>query len=278
MTNSFNNYLAEAKTYLLSAEEEVRLAKIYKNKEEGWEDAGEKVIKANLLFVVKTAFEYTSDINKVKDLISEGNLSLVQSLDKYDPDRGVKFLTFACFNVRGKMIKQIIDNGVFSTFKVPTKSSGKAYKIKNLIQERINESGARPDALELQSKFKLTSGQASELLDLAGREIVSIDYKYQDEDGKKLTNLKDDSAKLPSEEVDKKDLSNVVNSIVSRLPLRNQNVINRRFGLNGHESTDLATIGKEFNITKERVRQIENSILILLRNEFSRLNIKNHSY
>lgn len=278
MINYFNNYLAEAKTYLISAEEEMRLAKIHKNKEEGWREAGEKVIKANLLFVVKTAFEYTTDPTKIKDLISEGNLSLVQSLDKYDPSRQVKFLTFACFNMRGKMIKQIIDNGEFSTFKVPTKTSNKAHKIKQLIQERAMESKDKPSVLEIQDKFKLTRDQAVVLLDLAERRTLSIDYKSDGREGDRGVNIEDDSIKMPHEEANKKEVSNIVNQIISKLSFRNQNVINRRFGLNGHETADLATIGKEFNITKERVRQIENSILILLRNEFSRLNIKNTNH
>ena len=278
MINSFNNYLVEAKKHLISAEEEMRLAKIYKSKEEGWEGAGEKIIKANLLFVVKTAFEYTTDSSRVQDLVAEGNLSLVQSLDNYDPSRGVKFLTFACFSLRGKMIKQIIDNGEFSTFKVPTKSSDKAHKIKQLIQERLGESRGKPSILEIQDKFKLTRDQAAVLLDLAERKTLSIDYKHSNEEGDSPVNIQDESIKMPYEEADAKEVSNIVNQIISKLPLRNQAVINRRFGLNGHELSDLATIGKEFNITKERVRQIENSILILLRNEFSKLNIKQTNY
>lgn len=278
MTDSFSNYLAEAKKHLISAEEEMRLAKIYKSKEEGWEEARERIIKANLLFVVKTAFGYSSDIHKVKDLVSEGNLSLVQTLDRYDPSRGVKFLTFAGFDVRGKMIKHIIDNGEFSAFKVPTKVSDKASKIKRLIQERATRSGEGLSIPEVQEKFGLTRDQSVVLLDLAERRVLSINYTRDGEKGEFPANMADDSVKMPYEEADERETSNIVKQIISKLPLRNQAVINRRFGLNGHELSDLATIGKEFNITKERVRQIESSILILLRNEFSRLNIKKSNY
>ena len=110
MNKSYELYISEITNNILSPTEELRLAQIYKDRGPEWEDARDAVIKSNLLYVVKVAFEYSQDPVRVVDLISEGNIGLLDSLSRFDPSLGIKLMTFANKEIRGRMIKFILKN------------------------------------------------------------------------------------------------------------------------------------------------------------------------
>jgi DNA-directed RNA polymerase sigma subunit (sigma70/sigma32) len=119
---SLQQYISEIANSILPAEEERRLILIYLNQEPDWQEAQNLVIKSNMMFVVKTAYEFSNDSQRILELISEGNLSLLESLNKFDPSKGFKFLTYASFNIRGRMLKYMLRSCNFSALKLSLKN------------------------------------------------------------------------------------------------------------------------------------------------------------
>jgi len=275
MSKSFEIFISEVNNCILPPDEELKLIEIYQNRQEGWEEAQEKVIKSNLMFVVQTAFQFSTDKCKLQDLISEGSLSLLDSLNKFDRTKGCKFLTFAGLDVRGRMVRYLFKNNSFATLKISTKNIEFAKKTKDFIEEYSQQNNAKPSVKEIAEHLQIKESKALLIIEIAEGKIFSIQSNPDPSDDTKQVEVADESVNLPSFEVNAKEVSSILTKIITDLPIRQQLVINKRFGLNGECPTDLATIGEQLNLTKERVRQIEQSVLRLLRKEIEKVTTKN---
>jgi len=274
MRNPLDIYLSEIKNCIVSPEEEFKLINIYQKRLPDWEQAQEAVIKSNLLFVVHSAFEMSNDQHKVLELISEGNLSLLESLDKFDSSRGCRFLTYASFDIKGRMLKHLAKNNYFSALKISLKNIELASKAKNFIENYRLENNINPSAKEIARHCEIEESKALLISELAQSKIQSIQILIDFQDNEKLSEIKDESSVTPDSEVNLLQVSSILNKIIFDLPLRQRIIINKRFGLNGESETDLATIGEELNLTKERIRQIESSVLKVLRKELEKFGSK----
>jgi RNA polymerase primary sigma factor len=272
---SLDIYLSEIRNNILTPEKESELIHIYKNRLNGWEEAQESIIKSNLLFVVKTAFEFSRDSRRTSELISEGNVSLMESLDKFDETKGCRFLTYAAFDVRGRMIKYLTKNNYFSALKISLKNVELANKAKAFIKNYNLENNINPSISEIAKHCQIEESKALLIAELAQISIYAVQITFvDDEENEKLHEIKDEINAQPDEEVNQNDVSSILLKIVSELPLKQRIVINKRFGLNGESPTDLHTIGEELNLTKERIRQIESSVLKTIRKELEKMENK----
>jgi len=274
MNRSYELYISEIRNHIISPQEELRLAQIYKDKTLGWEDAMDAVIKSNLLYIVKVAFGYSQDPIKVADLISEGNMGLIDSLERFDPSFGVKLITFANKEIHGRMVKYIIKNNYFSAFKLSSKTRNEANKVKSFFEEYLAANGQSPSVETIKKKFEINTFDAEMYLGMADSKTISINYSSELESNSETIQIEDESVISPDKVLNQKQISEIILKIVSRLSFRERTVVNRRFGLNGEEPTDLQTIGLQFDLTKERVRQIEVSIIKKIKVEMKRLKIK----
>jgi RNA polymerase sigma factor (sigma-70 family) len=274
MNKSYELYISEIKNSIVSSQEELRLAQIYKDRCSGWEDARDTVIKSNLLYVVKVAFEYSQDPIKVSDLISEGNMGLLDSLNRFDPSLGIKLITFANKEIRGRMVKFILKNNYFSAFKLSFKTRNEANKVKAFFEDCLSTTGEKPSVEAVKKKFQINTYDAEMYLCMADSKTISIDYVLEYEGKEEKIIVEDESVVRPDQELNNKQVSEIVLKIIARLPLRERTVINRRFGLNGEEAADLQTIGLQFDLTKERIRQIEVSAIKKIQSEMERLKVK----
>lgn len=265
MSLNYELYIEDIKDRMISQEEETRLMRIYQNREVGWEDAYESVVAANLLFVVKVAFEFTTDLHRVSDLISEGNLALLDAINRFDASRGVKLISYAAKEIRGRMIKYITRNGHFSCFHVSTRDRENCNKVRCFIDDFNLQNNRKPTSEEIKQKFGFDTFYVDLYLEMINSQFTSVNLMAFDNSisdyGEKTIELQDFSVPDPSIESGKKDISVIIHSIINTLPERDRAILNKRFGLNGEIETDLATIGLEFNLTKERIRQIEENCL-----------------
>jgi len=269
---TLQKYISEVSNSILCPEEEKRLILIFKNKEPDWEEAQEKIIKSNMMFVVKTAFEFSTESQKALELISEGSLSLLESLNKFDPSKGFKFLTYASFDIRGRMLKHILKNNYYSALKISLKNVELAKKAKEYIENFHSENNCSPSSEQVAAFCQIDGSRGLLISELANSQIFSIQSTLDKDFDEKILQIPDDNAPMPYSEVSSKEMSSILNKIISKLSLRQQIIINKRFGLNGEEPTDLATIGEQLSLTKERIRQIEQSVLKLIRKELEESN------
>lgn len=268
---SLDIYLSEIRDSILTTQKENELIYIYKNRLNGWEEAQESVIKSNLLFVVKTAFEFSRDHQRISELISEGNISLMESLDKFNETKGCRFLTYAAFDIRGRMIKYLAKNNYFSALKISLKNIELANKAKVFIRNYSLENNINPSISEIAKHCQIEQSKALLIAELAQISICAAHVAFADEEeNEKLNEIKDEIHIQPDQEVNQNDVSSILVKIISKLPLKQRIVINKRFGLNGENPTDLNTIGKELDLTKERIRQIESSVLKKIRKELEK--------
>jgi RNA polymerase sigma factor (sigma-70 family) len=272
MNRTYQVYIAEIKDQILPPEEEIRLIKIYQSRAPDWEDAQDKVVKSNLMYVVKVAFEYTTDPIKVCDLISEGNMGLLDCLDKFKPELGVKLISYANLEIRSRMFKFIARNNYFAAFKLSTARRDLASKVKRFFDEYEFKNGVKPNRETIQEQFEVDSQQAEMFLEMAEAKIVSVDSPISPDDAKKI-DIEDEKAHSPAALVHQQQVSEIISKIISNLPLRERTIINKRFGLNGEQETDLLTIGQQFGLTKERIRQIEFNVLKTIRKEIEKFKI-----
>lgn len=274
MNRSYEIYISEIRDQIVTPEEELRLAQIYKDRSSGWEEAKEQIVKSNLMYIVKVAFEYSNDPIKVPELISEGNLGLLDSLDRFDPVLGLKLITFANKEIRGKMMKYLLKNNYFAQFKMSFKTRNIAKKVKVFSEEYLSIHGNKPSPDVVKNKFEISKYDAEIYLEMADNVIFSMDALTLSGDKEISTLIEDENSIIPSEALDQKQVSEIVLKIISRLPLRERTVMNKRFGLNGETPTDLQTIGLQFDLTKERIRQIEVSAIKKIQSEMERLKAK----
>ena len=255
-------YLKEIGTVqLLSPEEEYTLAI---RKQQGDEEAKQRLIEAKLRLVVSIAKRYTGRGMSFLDLVQEGNLGLIKGVEKFDPEKGFKLSTYATWWIRQSVTRALADQA--RTIRVPVHMVETINKLSKMQRKLTLELGYEPSIKELAERLDMTEQKVQEIMQIA-REPASLETPIGEEDDSNLGDfVADTNVVSPEGNVETVMLREHISTLLQDLKERERQVIILRFGLeDGHPRT-LEEVGKEFNVTRERIRQIEAKALRKLRN------------
>ena len=255
-------YLKEiGKVPLLSAEEEIELAK---RMADGDEEAKKRLAEANLRLVVSIAKRYTGRGMSFLDLVQEGNLGLIKGVEKFDYTKGYKLSTYATWWIRQSVTRALADQA--RTIRVPVHMVETINKMSKMQRKLTLELGYEPSVAELAKALDMSEDKVMEIMQIA-REPASLETPIGEEDDSNLGDfVADVNTVTPEGNVESVMLRDHIDALLGDLKERERQVIELRFGLrDGHPRT-LEEVGKEFNVTRERIRQIEAKALRKLRN------------
>ena len=245
---------------LLSAEEEQTLARAARA---GDADARRRLSEANLRLVASVAKRYAGRGLPFLDLIQEGNLGLMKAAEKFEPDRGFKFSTYATWWIRQSITRAIADQG--RTIRIPVHLVEHINRVRKTAGELLRKNGREPTAEEIAVRLEMEPDRVRELLQLA-QEPVSLETPVGEEEDAHLEDfIQDEEAGIPVDEAGRQLLRRELMSVLKSLTPREERVITLRFGLDDGRPRTLEELGKEFNVTRERIRQIEAKALRKLR-------------
>ena len=254
-------YLREiGKVPLLSAEDEIELAK---RMEEGDEEAKKKLAEANLRLVVSIAKRYVGRGLLFLDLIQEGNLGLIKAVEKFDYRKGYKFPTYATWWIRQAITRAIADQA--RTIRIPVHMVETINKLIRVSRQLLQELGREPTPEEIAAELKMPEERVREILKIS-QEPVSLETPIGEEEDSHLGDfIQDDNVPVPADAAAFTLLKEQLSEVLSTLTEREQKVLRLRFGLDDGRARTLEEVGKEFNVTRERIRQIEAKALRKLR-------------
>ena len=254
-------YLKEiGKVPLLTAEEEIALAQ---RMEQGDQEAKNKLAEANLRLVVSIAKRYVGRGMLFLDLIQEGNLGLMKAVEKFDYTKGYKFSTYATWWIRQAITRAIADQA--RTIRIPVHMVETINKLIRVSRQLLQELGREPSPEEIAAEMGITVERVHEILKIS-QEPVSLETPIGEEEDSHLGDfLPDENVPVPAEAATFTLLKEQLGEVLSTLTEREQKVLILRFGLEDGRARTLEEVGKEFNVTRERIRQIEAKALRKLR-------------
>ncbi|MBQ1873866.1 MAG: RNA polymerase sigma factor RpoD [Succinivibrionaceae bacterium] len=254
-------YLKEiGKVPLLTADEEIELAK---RMEEGDEDAKKRLAEANLRLVVSIAKRYVGRGMLFLDLIQEGNLGLIKAVEKFDYRKGFKFSTYATWWIRQAITRAIADQA--RTIRIPVHMVETINKLVRVSRQLLQELGREPTPEEIADKMDIPVERVREIIKIS-QEPVSLETPIGEEEDSHLGDfIQDDNVPVPAEAAAFTLLKEQLDEVLGTLTEREQKVLRLRFGLKDGRARTLEEVGKEFNVTRERIRQIEAKALRKLR-------------
>ena len=254
-------YLKEiGKVPLLSAEEEIELAKRMEN---GDQAAKKRLAEANLRLVVSIAKRYVGRGMLFLDLIQEGNLGLIKAVEKFDYTKGYKFSTYATWWIRQAITRAIADQA--RTIRIPVHMVETINKLIRVSRQLLQELGREPTPEEIAEEMNMPVERVREILKIS-QEPVSLETPIGEEEDSHLGDfIQDDNVPVPADAAAFTLLKEQLVEVLSTLTEREQKVLRLRFGLDDGRARTLEEVGKEFNVTRERIRQIEAKALRKLR-------------
>jgi RNA polymerase primary sigma factor len=254
-------YLKEiGKVPLLSADEEIELAK---KMELGDEEAKKRLAEANLRLVVSIAKRYVGRGMLFLDLIQEGNLGLIKAVEKFDYRKGYKFSTYATWWIRQAITRAIADQA--RTIRIPVHMVETINKLIRVSRQLLQELGREPTPEEIAKEMNMSEDRVREILKIS-QEPVSLETPIGEEEDSHLGDfIQDDNVPVPADAAAFTLLKEQLVEVLGTLTEREQKVLRLRFGLDDGRARTLEEVGKEFNVTRERIRQIEAKALRKLR-------------
>ncbi len=258
-SKSLDQYLQEiGKVDLLTPDEEIELAIRIKK---GDKEAQDKLVKANLRFVVSVAKQFQNQGLSLGDLINEGNIGLIKAAQRFDETRGFKFISYAVWWVRQSIMQAIADQS--RVVRLPLNRVGNLTKISKAYRDLEQEYERKPTTEELANMLDMTPDEIAYALQISGRHVsMDAPLKAGDDNKNSLMDvLPNDSQPLPDKDLMKESLKKEVQNVLSTLTEREAEVIKLYFGIEGDHSATLEEIGERFNLTRERVRQIKEKAL-----------------
>ena len=254
-------YLKEiGKVSLLTADEEIELAK---RMEQGDEEAKKRLAEANLRLVVSIAKRYVGRGMLFLDLIQEGNLGLIKAVEKFDYRKGYKFSTYATWWIRQAITRAIADQA--RTIRIPVHMVETINKLIRVSRQLLQELGREPTPEEIAGEMKMPVDRVREILKIS-QEPVSLETPIGEEEDSHLGDfIQDDNVPVPADAAAFTLLKEQLIEVLGTLTEREQKVLRLRFGLDDGRARTLEEVGKEFNVTRERIRQIEAKALRKLR-------------
>ena len=261
MDDPVRMYLKEiGKVHLLSAEEEVELAQ---KMEEGDIRAKQRLAEANLRLVVSIAKRYVGRGMLFLDLIQEGNLGLIKAVEKFDYTKGYKFSTYATWWIRQAITRAIADQA--RTIRIPVHMVETINKLIRISRQLLQELGREPTPEEIAEEMEMTVEKVREIMKIS-QEPVSLETPIGEEEDSHLGDfIQDEEVPAPSEAAAFTLLKEQLMEVLDTLTPREEKVLRLRFGLDDGRARTLEEVGKEFNVTRERIRQIEAKALRKLR-------------
>ena len=261
MEDSLGSYLAEiAHSKPLSSADEVDLARKIK---QGDERARNRLVEANLRFVVSVAKEYHNRGVPLADLISAGNMGLITAAERFDEDKGFKFISYAVWWIRQAILQTLAEQS--RTVRLPLNKIGLLYKISKASRLLQQERADAPPPEAIAEQLDVPVEDVKETL-MCGRSVRSLDATFREEEDQSLLDvLPDDRQESPENQVMRGCLRGQIDSALNGLVERESEILRLYFGLDGEEPMTLDQIGARFGLTRERVRQIKEKALHRLR-------------
>ena len=255
--DSIRLYLCEiGKVPLLNAKEEIDLARAIKK---GDQVAKQKLAEANLRLVVSIAKKYIGRGLSFLDLIQEGNIGLFRAVEKFDPNRGFKFSTYATWWIRQAITRAIADQA--RTIRIPVHMVETINKLTHAQRRLVQELGREPLVEELAAEMDMEVKKVRHIMKIS-QDIVSLEAPVGTEEDSKLGDfIEDDDALSPSDATNRQIIKENIHEMLQYLSPRERKIIEMRFGLKDGVGHTLEEVGHEFNVTRERIRQIEAKVL-----------------
>jgi len=229
------------------------------------------LVKSNLRFVVNIAKKYKNHGIDLSDLINEGNIGLLNAIEKYDVERKYHFISYAVWWIRQAILKAIGEKS--RMIRLPLNRVGEIVQIEKAKKEYLSVNGTDPEIKDIASHLSLTEEHIKEMISIS-REHISLESpvtSYEKESAKFGDYIEDTMYKQPDEQIIDKSLKEEIDNLLSNLSIKEADIIEQRFGLNGESPQSLKEIGDKYNLTKERIRQIEKKALERLK-QFSSTN------
>src|ERR1700736_2013008 len=264
--NGLSLYLREiGRIPLLTREQEIELAAKIR---QGDSAARDRMISANLRLVVTIAHDYANLGLPLLDLISEGNIGLTKAVERFDPAKGAKLSTYAMWWIKQSIKRALANQG--KTIRLPVHLVDKVAKVRRVSLQMSEELGREPTDDELGEEIGIAGEKVARLKSL-GTRPASIDGPIGDDDSTEFGEvIGDEEAQTPFELLRDKNLLDEMDGLLDVLDKREQKIISQRFGLDGGKPKTLEDVGKNFGVTRERIRQLQNIALAKLRRALSK--------
>ncbi len=259
---------------MLSYEEEYQLALKAK---EGDKKAFDRIINANLRFVVSVAKKYRGQGMALSDLINEGNIGLITALEKFEPEKGYHFISYAVWWIRQSIMKAISEKA--RAVRLPLNRANELVQIQKAQTEIMHElENDGTDVDEIALRTGLDKDLVRDLLNIT-QDMVNLDsnIKSKDDSDSTLTEFLVDPSRTPEEEVVDDSLKNDVHALLLTLPEKERRIVEMRYGIGGRKPMSLKEIGESYGLTKERIRQIEKRALERLRENSKGMDLEDYT-
>ena len=258
---SIEKYLEEIGNFQpLKPEEEIDLARKIRK---GDEESLDKLVKANLRFVISVAKEYQGQGLPLSDLISEGNLGLIKAAQRFDETRGFKFISYAVWWIRQSILQALAEQS--RVVRLPLNRVGAINKIGRALEALEKAYGREPSIAEVATKMEMSDWEVADVVKTSARHL-SLDEPFKEEDGNSLLDvIQSDRYDPPDQKLMHESLQVEIDKVLDTLKPREAEIIKLYFGLEGDRPLTLEEIGEHFKLTRERVRQIKEKALRRLR-------------